>query len=198
MLPGHTARLYHRLTSYEPGRQWTTPIEHELVVQGFEPNDFARWPAACKAYADDVPRIELPREWPSIDTPATAVLAGTQPAAPRRVDVPALARMLFLASGVVRVVERKDRPTLLLRAAGSAGARFPLEVYVAARDVDGLDDGVHWYDPVNHALLRIGPPPDGDSAALITTGVPWRTGWRYAERGFRHVYWDAGTMLAQA
>jgi hypothetical protein len=29
------------------------------------------------------------------------------------------------------------------------------------------------------------------------TGVPWRTGWRYRERGFRHVYWDAGTMLSQ-
>ena len=28
--------------------------------------------------------------------------------------------------------------------------------------------------------------------------MPWRTGWRYAERGFRHLYWDAGTMLAQA
>ena len=29
------------------------------------------------------------------------------------------------------------------------------------------------------------------------TGVPWRTGWRYRERGFRHIYWDAGTLLAQ-
>jgi hypothetical protein len=28
------------------------------------------------------------------------------------------------------------------------------------------------------------------------TGIPWRTGWRYAERGYRHLYWDAGTMLA--
>ena len=33
--------------------------------------------------------------------------------------------------------------------------------------------------------------------ALVVTGVPWRTGWRYRERGYRHVYWDAGTMLAQ-
>jgi nitroreductase family protein len=31
----------------------------------------------------------------------------------------------------------------------------------------------------------------------VITGVPWRTGWRYRERGYRHVYWDAGTMLAQ-
>jgi hypothetical protein len=31
----------------------------------------------------------------------------------------------------------------------------------------------------------------------VVTGVPWRTGWRYRERGYRHIYWDAGTMLAQ-
>jgi hypothetical protein len=30
----------------------------------------------------------------------------------------------------------------------------------------------------------------------MITGIPSRTGWRYAERGFRHIYWDAGTMLA--
>jgi nitroreductase family protein len=29
------------------------------------------------------------------------------------------------------------------------------------------------------------------------TGIPWRTGWRYAERGWRHMYWDTGTMLSQ-
>jgi hypothetical protein len=32
---------------------------------------------------------------------------------------------------------------------------------------------------------------------VVVTGVPWRTGWRYRERGYRHVYWDAGTMLSQ-
>jgi hypothetical protein len=31
----------------------------------------------------------------------------------------------------------------------------------------------------------------------VVTGVPWRTGWRYAERGWRHLYWDAGTLLSQ-
>jgi hypothetical protein len=62
--------------------------------------------------------------------------------------------------------------------------------------VAGLDDGVHWYDPVGHALRRIGPPADGVTT-LVVTGIPWRTGWQYAERGFRHIYWDAGSMLAQ-
>ena len=60
-----------------------------------------------------------------------------------------------------------------------------------------LPPGVHWYDPKDHALVRIGPPPGGDAPVIVVTGVPWRTGWRYRERGFRHVYWDAGTMLAQ-
>ncbi len=75
----------------------------------------------------------------------------------------------------MRVVEREDRPTLLLRAAGSAGGRFPLELYVSARGVDGLADGVHWYDPVAHALLQVGPPAAGEATTLVVTGVPWRT-----------------------
>src|SRR3990172_1242693 len=33
-------------------------------------------------------------------------------------------------------------------------------------------------------------------AALVFTGLVWRTTWKYGERGWRHLYWDAGTMLA--
>ena len=47
------------------------------------------------------------------------------------------------------------------------------------------------------ALVQVGPPARGGATCLIVTGVPWRTGWKYAERGFRHIYWDAGSMLAQ-
>jgi hypothetical protein len=70
-------------------------------------------------------------------------------------------------------------------------------VYVAAPEGAGVPAGVHWYHPQDHALVRIGPPPRGRDAAIVVTGVPWRTAWRYRERGYRHVYWDAGTMLAQ-
>jgi hypothetical protein len=176
MALGDTARLYHRLTSYESeGWDWDVKADDPVVLQDFVPNDFATWPAACKAYPDGLPVVALPREWPETDG----------------LDLAALARVLYLSAGVVRVVEREDRPTLLLRAAGSAGGRFPYELYVAGRD------GVHWYDPVGHALVQIGPPPGGEATTLILTGVPWRTGWRYSERGLRHIYWDAGTVLAQ-
>jgi nitroreductase len=104
--------------------------------------------------------------------------------------------VLYLGAGVVRTSQR-DWGQALFRAAGSAGGRFPLEVYVSTRGVTGVPDGVHWYDPIQHALVRLGPPADGQATTLVVTGVPWRTGWRYAERGWRHIYWDAGTLCAQ-
>ena len=92
-----------------------------------------------------------------------------------------------------------ERPyaTWLFRAAGSAGGRFPLELYVAVPEGTSLPPGVHWYHPQEHALVQIAPPPTAGAPAIVVTGVPWRTGWRYRERGYRHIYWDAGTMLAQ-
>ena len=140
--------------------------------------------------------MELPREWPSPGVSATGALAGIVPSG-GVLDLAALARILFLSAGVVRVVERPDGRRYLLRAAGSAGGRFPLELYVSARGVDGVPDGVHWYHPADHALLRVGPPAQDGATTLIATGVPWHTAWRYSERGFRHIYWDGGTMLAQ-
>ena len=133
---------------------------------------------------------------PPTTAPAVAVLAGTAEVAARELDLPHLSRLLHLSAGVVRTTER-PYATWLFRAAGSAGGRFPLEVYVAVPDGAPVPAGVHWYDPLDHALVQVGPPPRGDAPTLVVTGVPWRTGWRYRERGYRHVYWDAGTMLAQ-
>jgi nitroreductase len=30
---------------------------------------------------------------------------------------------------------------------------------------------------------------------VVLTGIHARTGWKYVERGYRHIWWDAGTML---
>src|SRR4051812_13749885 len=196
MAPGDTARLYHELTSYTPEREWDAPVDDPLVLQDFAPNDLSTFPAAHKAYAEGLPRVELPRQWPSPGVSATEALAGLVPSS-GALDLDALARILFLSAGVVRVTERPDGRRYLMRAAGSAGGRFPLELYVSARGVPGLADGVHWYHPADHALVLVGPPAGGDATTVIATGVPWYTGWRYAERGFRHIYWDGGTMLSQ-
>jgi len=192
--------VLHRLTNYTPDREWTEVPDDDRLVQDLVPNDGTRRPQFYKRYDDDLRRILLPPDLPASSAPATAVLAGTADVGESRLDLPGLARLLYLSSGVTRRTTRPDGGVMLFRAAGSAGARFPLELYVAAprgSGVDGLEPGLHWYDPEAHALVVIGPPPSGDAVTLVVTGVPWRTGWRYRERGFRHIYWDAGTMLAQ-
>jgi hypothetical protein len=196
--------LLHRLTSYSHEREWTEVPDDERLVQDLVPNDVSRRPLWYKRYDDDLPRALLPPELPAATAPATAVLAGTADVAPARLDLAGLARLLFLSSGVTRRTRRPDGGLQLFRAAGSAGARFPLELYVAVPrggDPDLLADdvvpGLYWYDPEAHALVTVGPPPSGDAPTVVVTGIPWRTGWRYRERGYRHIYWDAGTMLAQ-
>ena len=198
MAPGDTARLYHRLSSYsgDPRADWPMPIDHPLVLQDFAPNDRPTFPAHRKRYFDGLPSVELPAAWAPVRAPTIELLAGRHETAATPVDLGGLARLLHLSAGVVRVAVRRDGRRFLFRPAGSAGGLFPLELYVAARGVSGLVDGVYWYDPVEHSLLLVAPPATGDATTIVVTGIPWRTGWRYAERGFRHMYWDAGTMLA--
>lgn len=192
----NATQTLHRLTSYEPSREWTDPIDDPLIVQDLEVNDLDRLPWFYKRYDAALPRVPLPRDLPRTTAPAVAVLAGTADVPPRDLDLAHLSRLLHLAAGVVRTSER-PYGTFLFRAAGSAGGRFPLELYVAVPDGTALPAGMHWYDPEAHALVLVGPPPRGEAPAVVVTGIPWRTGWRYRERGWRHVYWDAGTMLAQ-
>jgi hypothetical protein len=188
-----TQRL-HRVTSYAPGEDWEAQPDDPLALTGFEPTDLETHPWFYKRYASNLPVLELPRDLPSTSTPAVEVLAGAE-VAPGTLDLGQLGRVLYLSAGIVRTTKR-DWGTFCFRAAGSAGGRFPIELYVAVPEGTGLPAGVHWYDPQDHSLVLIGPPPRGGAATVVSTGVPWRTGWRYRERGYRHVYWDSGTMVS--
>jgi SagB-type dehydrogenase family enzyme len=189
------AGLLHRLTSYVPDREWDVPVDDPRVRHDLVPNDLETLPPPMKGYPDGLPVLALPRELPDPGVPATAVLAGIACPTPP-LDAAALGRVLFLGAGIVRTAQRKGRH-FLFRASGSAGARFPLEVYASTRGVAGVPDGVHWYDAAAHALVQVAPAATGAVTTLVVTGVPWRTGWRYVERGWRHLYWDAGTLLSQ-
>jgi SagB-type dehydrogenase family enzyme len=90
------------------------------------------------------------------------------------------------------------------RGYSSAGALYPVEAYVAA------PEGLYSFDALEHALVPLRPgdlrpalaeaaaAPElaGAGAVIALSGIHARTGWKYMERGYRHVWWDAGTMLA--
>jgi len=196
------SQTLHRLTSHgpydagHPDLIWEPPVDDPRVVADLVVNDTARLPWFYKRYDRDLPTVSLPRELPTTTESTVTVIAGTADIQPGTLDLAQLSRLLHLSAGVVRTMER-PYATWLFRAAGSAGGRFPLELYVAVPEGNDLQPGVHWYQPEAHALVQVGPPPRGNVPTVVVTGVPWRTGWRYRERGYRHVYWDAGTMLSQ-
>jgi SagB-type dehydrogenase family enzyme len=93
------------------------------------------------------------------------------------------------------------------RAAPSAGALYPLEIYAACGNVTGLSAGVYHYLPESHALDRVigrdvredlyrsalRQPSVRDAAAVIIIAADYnRTTQKYGERGIRYVHMEAG------
>ena len=117
-----------------------------------------------------------------------------------------LGQLLWAAQGIT---ERR-LTGVDFRAAPSAGATYPLELFVVIGDpgVEGLDAGIYHYDIDEHALELITPGNvqskleriaiDQDSVGaaaldIIITGVDERTTQRYGERGrLRYVPMEAG------
>ncbi len=94
-----------------------------------------------------------------------------------------------------------------LRAAPSAGALYPLEVYLVAGNVSGVRAGVYGYDPRRHRLLlkSAGDARAGVAAAALGQGwvaeapaivvlaaVYERTARKYGDRAERYVHMEVG------
>ncbi len=93
------------------------------------------------------------------------------------------------------------------RTAPSAGATYPMEVFLVAGRVQGLDSGVYHYDVERHALQLV---KTGDvrselagaalgqtciknaPASIVLTCEYKRTTTRYGDRGIRYVHMEAG------
>jgi SagB-type dehydrogenase family enzyme len=176
--------VLHRSTTHgEP------PLAPERLVD-FRPLDESNRPAPFKAYTGVDP-VPLARGLRPSSLPATEVLSGRR-GEPEPLDEPLLGTLLFLSAGVTRVARTIDGEPVWFRASMSAGNLHPVEVYV-------VDDDVHHYAPLEHALspLRRGVGAStGAAVGLVLTGIPFRTCWKYGERGWRHLWWDAGTLLA--
>jgi SagB-type dehydrogenase family enzyme len=94
----------------------------------------------------------------------------------------------------------------------SAGALYPLELYVAALAVSGVEPGVYHYDPFRHRLALLGPAPfrelgqalvdpglvDVAAAIVVVTAVFWRSRVKYGARGYRFALLEAGHLVQNA
>ncbi len=193
-----SARRYHDQTAHSP--QSVRASGHRLFWE-IQPSPF-------KIYADLEP-LPLPRDLPPLQMDTFGALAAAgQGADP--LDLARLAALLFFSAGITRTKEYSGGGRQFFRAAPSTGALYQTEIYVVAGDVAGLEAGVYHFSPGDFALRRLRA---GDfrgalavaaaddaiasvQATVIATAIYWRNTWKYQARGYRHLFWDSGSLLA--
>jgi len=165
-------------------------------------------PPLYKSYPG-LPQVPLPKAAPPA-MPALEAVSLATPVDSPPLDLPAVAQLLHYSAGLIRKSVSAPAGEVHYRAAASAGALYPIELYLVSGDLPGLAAGVYHYAPAGNALtqLRAGDfrgnlaaAADDDSlasvpATLVTTAVFWRSAWKYRARGYRYCFWDNGTVLA--
>jgi len=110
-----------------------------------------------------------------------------------------VAQLLWAAQGLTASTGGRTAP--------SAGALYPLELYLATRRVERVTPGVYRYEPASHALRshcpgdrrrRLAEAALGQyaiksaAAVLVVTAVYRRTSVKYGARGNRYVHMEVG------
>lgn len=111
-----------------------------------------------------------------------------------------LSQLLWAAQGITEPVNR-------YRAAPSAGATYPLEIYIAVGNVENLPPGVYKYVPLRHMLIQLSPKDIRTELSAAAYNQVWvrqaaavlvfsadfnRTTSRYGKRGVRYVHIEVG------
>ena len=113
-----------------------------------------------------------------------------------------LSQVLYLAQGITW----RDRG---FRAAPSAGALYPLEIYPIVQRVEGLEPGLY-HHAIQHHRLELVKPGDlrqplisaglnqeflGEAhVCFVVSGIFQRTRWKYHERAYRYVLMEVGHL----
>ena len=162
-----------------------------------------------------VRRLPLPKR--ALPPPRRSDLPLTEAIAARRscrrfgkepIQAADVAALLDAGYGVTHALDSHDgRPMLPLRAVPSGGALYPLELYVGALRVDGLDAGLYHFDPLERSVavvresLNAGDVTalstypeivEGAAAVVFLAAVFGRSRFKYGVRGYRFALLEAG------
>jgi SagB-type dehydrogenase family enzyme len=114
-------------------------------------------------------------------------------------SLPQVSQLLWAAQGITSPKGYRTAP--------SAGALYPLELYLVAGDVEELPAGIYRYVPRHHQLLAVIAGDKRASLAAAALGQEWiregaavavfaavydRTTVKYGERGIRYVHIEVG------
>ena len=170
--------------------------------------DWANKPSQFKTY-ENLASIALPEHFPRPDSEPLIAISGRP--FQRQVSnlrLAELAELLYFSAGLTRKY-RFGGELHYMRAASATGALYPIELYVVAGDIVGLEAGIYHFDPLGFQLSRIRTgdyravlaalSDDGIALAPATiafTSLAWKNAWKYEARSYRHWFWDAGVIAA--
>ncbi|MBI4247105.1 MAG: SagB/ThcOx family dehydrogenase, partial [Candidatus Rokubacteria bacterium] len=166
-------------------------------------------PFPFKVYTN-LPALPLPRSFEPVAADTLAALGAAEFPPASRLTLEQLAALLYVSAGVTKKKTYPGGGEVLFRAAPSTGALYQTEVYVAAGMVEGLAPGLYHFCPGDFALRRLRsgdvraalaraaaePSLAHRAATVLLSAIYWRNTWKYQARGWRHLYWDSGTLLA--
>jgi SagB-type dehydrogenase family enzyme len=197
---------YHFLTKDAPffGGDWTLEQESQAIPRTPQPEQFKR--------TEGTGSFSLPFHTRETDSFFQTLYARRtrREFSETSVSLEDVSKLLQTTWGVQAYIDTDHFGPLPLKTSPSGGARHPIEVYLMALNVEGLDSGLYHYHAREHSLARISSratspmaraycadqPYAGQSAALfIMTGVFARTLWKYQHpRAYRVVLLDAGHL----
>ncbi len=183
-LPADVVRAYHARTKHR----------FEAYAQGPGQLDWDAQPAPFRHYPG-APLLELPLAADVFERPFAEL--ANPPATPATPGPAAVGALLELAFGI-SAWKSWGPSRWALRCNPSSGNLHPVEAWVLARGVAGLADGLHHYDPEEHALegrALVAPGPGAPWLAVALSSAMWREAWKYGERAFRYCQLDVGHAL---
>ena len=118
-----------------------------------------------------------------------------------------LSTILKCAYGITRLDSMPGIGAAYYRTVPSAGGLFPLEIYVLAREIDGLADGIYHYNLRHHSLEVVRAESWSNEIDHIMVSAPFITNAnlifllsavfkrslkKYGPRGYRYIHLEAG------
>ena len=191
-----SGREYHAITGYD---RLHMP-RHTL--------DWPNVPRQTKSYPV-LPKIVLEPKIGLTGKSFWQVMGETEsPARNVTMDIRSLSAALGLAYGYT-ARQRAGSQEYLYRSVPSAGALYPVEIYVSGAGIPGLPPGLFHYDIQDFSLQRLRgeeataliaetlaiPKPENSWVSFILSGIFFRSSWKYRKRAFRYVLLDTGHLV---
>ena len=191
-----TSQKYHQLTSYQRNQ-----MSHYSL-------DWTNQPSTFKTYPN-IELIPLPREVQHNDEKLSNLLKYSY----RKDDAVALeiadlSRILSLAYSITGRASYGD-DYHYYRSVASAGALYPVEIYVTTHDVEGLQDGLYHFSIAGHGLVALRSedmsgwvadylqdiPEKRPLLIFFFTTIFFRSAWKYRKRAYRYHLLDTGHLI---